>query len=103
MCGAGLSGGVMVWLTWERARTLTLVLAGLSWGSGALAAVDPQSAPDAPAYAPAPSTPTKPTIQLPPPPALTSLEMPNPPASFCSEIDRGKFLADVFNPTVDAA
>jgi curli biogenesis system outer membrane secretion channel CsgG len=43
------------------------------------------------------------SLQLPSAPALTPVVMPTPPASFCTEIDRGKYLADVFNPSVDTS
>jgi curli biogenesis system outer membrane secretion channel CsgG len=58
-------------------------------------------------FAPPPTTmtapPPAPAVPLPPPPVLTHVAMPSPPPSFCSEIDRGRFLADVFNPAVNAS
>ena len=49
----------------------------------------------APAAASAPPPAAAPDPQLPPPPVLAPVPMPTPPPSFCSEIDRGRFLADV--------
>lgn len=44
-----------------------------------------------------------PTIQLPAPPALTQVRKPVVPIAFCSEDARSDYIANVFNPTVDAA
>lgn len=63
--------------------------------SGGPAAASAGPTPTAAAPAPAPA------VDLPPAPDLAPVAMPHPPASFCSEIDRGHYLAEVFNPAVD--
>src|SRR5215472_282958 len=48
------------------------------------------------------ATPTPPIeVRLPPAPQLDNVALPRPPASFCSEVDRVRFLSDVFNPAVN--
>jgi curli biogenesis system outer membrane secretion channel CsgG len=42
-------------------------------------------------------------LQIPPAPELAQVAMPKPPSSFCTEVDRGRFLGQVFNPAVDTA
>ncbi|HLK24294.1 MAG TPA: CsgG/HfaB family protein [Caulobacteraceae bacterium] len=77
--------------------------------SGALAlafAADAQDGLDAGAGVGAsvgPAAVAPPPIELPAAPQLAEVARPTPPPSFCSEIDRGKFLAEIFNPAVQTS
>src|SRR5262249_46613314 len=76
---------------------------------GSAAAEPTHSPPSAPAPTPsaamasAAPPPAAAEPALPAAPPLILLRMLTPPPSFCSEVDRGQYLAKVFNPTVDAS